>query len=193
MDGLHSPVLEGQEGKELLHLPVDLGALREDLLLGHGKEARFRPGHGICRLLEHLGKVRRHGSKVLRGHRLGIDAGVVLKTVGVILHAPQGAKSAVHRQHGAHGTQYGAVSAVSPAALGPDHRDDAPDEVCRRPQGDEDAQHLHDGEVHPVAKAPQKAAEGGDDLIFQGVHPRPVSPDQAEKAQKGQLCRKPEV
>ena len=191
--GFHPFVLKGQEGELLLQGVVDVGAVRQDLLPGHGEEAVFVPGNTAGGAGRPLREEGRHGPQVLRGHGLGVDAGLILKAVRPKAEAPQEEEQGTDGHSGAEGAQRRAVGPLSPAAFGPEDGNDAPDQIGKAQQDGQDVDDLHDGEIHPVAQLPQSPPQGNGDVFRQGVHQGPVSPAQPEDQHSAQRGQQPDM
>ena len=168
-EGLYAPRLHPEEGKFLIYAVVGIPGGGQNGLPVCGADAvrvpRHRPG-GSGQL---LCKVQRHPFQRLRRHRLGGDAALFLKAVGVVGRPPQQAESCIDRQSDAPGGQY-KVRQRRPAAWAcrqPPQRAGQPEH--RRPDARQQ-QHLPHRAVEKVAQPGDTAHYREDHSAAQPIH-----------------------
>ena len=163
---LRLPVRPGQKGELPGKAVVNLGAAGENILPGHSENAVFVPGHLPRRFLQLFGEVQGHPLQLLRRHRLGIDAALLLEAVGVVVHPPGHTIETVSGQKQARQPQYPAIGRVpAPSLPGPQ----AIEQHCQpghHPQDEGCIEPLHHGEGKqvPQPRIPvlHPLSEGGD-------------------------------
>ena len=118
-----------EKGKQLRHAAVDRLALRKNLLFGHSVHAVFVPWHRVRCYGQPFREISGHVFQILHGHRLGCDAGTVLKTICPVVHTPHETEQDVNCQNAVRRPQKGAVYPPSPVTPGLHHGDHRPDSI----------------------------------------------------------------
>ena len=91
-------VAQTQERKFLIKIVIDPDAVCENIRFTLGKGAVLIPRHLIGSRGKMFGKIRGHALQLFHAALPFVDAGALLKAVGIVIHAPQQAKACIDRQ-----------------------------------------------------------------------------------------------